>query len=272
MPLTLKKVDYAYHAGTPLRTDALTGVSLTLEPGEFVGLMGPTGCGKSTLLQIAAGLLTPTRGSVSADGVVGMVFQNPDHQLFESTLEREIAFAPKCQGLGEAEIRERVDEALRVVGLDAPDLRERSPFSLSGGEKRRAVLAGVLAMDPKWLLLDEPLAGLDAEGAEILLACLRERCAQGTAVLMACHDPDVICENASRVIRMDGGRIVFDGTPEEAFDESRHPEMELSELGSVRETVVRLREAGLELPDGITRFRDLTAALRSVLAERGSHV
>lgn len=272
MPLTLKKVSYSYYPGTVLQTPALSAVDLTLEPGEFVGLMGPTGCGKSTLLQIAAGLLPPQGGSADADGVVGMVFQNPDHQLFESTLEREIAFAPKCQGLSGDEIRQRVDEALRAVGLDRPELRERSPFALSGGEKRRAALAGILAMDPAYLLLDEPLAGLDAEGAEILLQCLHERCRKGTAVLMAAHDPDVICENATRVIRMKEGRIVFDGTPEEAFGEGAAAGYDPADLGQVRETVVRLREAGIRLPEGITRFAELSAALRQLLAERNAHV
>ena len=133
MSLTLKNIRFSYNAGTPLETAALSGIDLTLEPGEFVGLMGPAGSGKSTLLQAAAGLLKLSCGSVSSDGVVGMVFQNPDNQLFEATLEREIAFAPRCQGLSEAQIRERVDEALRAVGLDDPGMRDLNPFSLSGG-------------------------------------------------------------------------------------------------------------------------------------------
>lgn len=272
MPLTLDHISCVYYPGTVIETAALSGISLRLEPGEFVGLMGPTGCGKSTLLQIAAGLIEPTGGTVTADGVTGMVFQNPDHQLFESTLEREIAFAPKCQGLSEDAVRTRVDEALRSVGLDAPELRERSPFALSGGEKRRAVLAGILSMDPRYLLLDEPLAGLDAEGTEIMLSCLEKRRQNGAGILMAAHDPDVICEYATRVIRMENGRILFDGTPEEAFAERNNPGTDLPELGHVRETLVRLRRAGLDLPDGITRFSELTAALRAVLAERGRHV
>lgn len=272
MSLTLKKISYSYYPGTALQTDALSDIDLCLEPGEFVGLMGPTGCGKSTLLQIAGGLLSPTEGSVRADGVTGMVFQNPDHQLFETTLEREIAFAPRCRGLREEEILNLVDEALRDVGLDAPELRERSPFTLSGGEKRRAVLAGILAMDPAYLLLDEPLAGLDADGTEILLDCLHRRCEKGAAILMAAHDPDVICEHASRVIRMESGRIIFDGTPEEAFSEQNNPGTHLPELGHVRETVIRLREAGLTLPDNIVRFDQLARALRTVLSEGGPHV
>lgn len=272
MPLTLSDINYSYYPGTVLETTALSGVSFTLKEGEFVGLMGPTGCGKSTLLQVAAGLITPARGTVHADGTAGMVFQNPDHQLFESTLEREIAFAPKCQGLSEPQIRERVDEALRSVGLDAPELRDRSPFALSGGEKRRAVLAGILSMAPRYLLLDEPLAGLDAEGQEIILSCLEKRRQNGAGILMAAHDPDVICEYATRVIRMENGRILFDGTPEEAFDERNNPGTDLPELGHVRETIVRLRQAGLNLPGGITRFSELAAALRTVLTERNRHV
>ena len=268
MPLTLKKITYNYNPGTPLETTALSDIDLSVEPGEFVGLMGPAGSGKSTLLQTAAGLLKPVRGSVTADGTVGMVFQNPDHQLFETTLEREIAFAPKCRGLAEPEIRERVDEALRLTGLDAPELRQRSPFTLSGGEKRRAVLAGVLAMRPKYLLLDEPLAGLDADGCEVLLDCLHRRCEAGTAVLMASHDPDVICENADRVIFMDHGTIRFDGTTREAFSGGFEPWAGAEYLGHVRETVRALRSAGLILPDGVTRFRELASALRGILRER----
>ena len=271
MSLTLKKVSYSYYPGTAMQTDALSEIDLRLDPGEFVGLMGPTGCGKSTLLQIAAGLLPPASGSAVSDGVTGMVFQNPDHQLFETTLEREIAFAPKCRGLGETEIRKLVGDALRDVGLDAPGLRERSPFTLSGGEKRRAILAGVLAMDPVYLLLDEPLAGLDADGTEIMLDCLHKRCRNGAAVLMAAHDPDVICENASRVIRMDQGRIIFDGTPEEAFAERNNPGADLPELGHVRETVSLLQAAGVTLPGEITKFSELVKALRTVLSERGQH-
>ncbi len=272
MSLTLKKVSYSYYPGTMMQTNALSEIDLRLDPGEFVGLMGPTGCGKSTLLQIAAGLLSPAEGSVMSNGVTGMVFQNPDHQLFETTLEREIAFAPKCRGLGESEIRKLVDEALRDVGLDAPGLRERSPFTLSGGEKRRAILAGILAMDPVYLLLDEPLAGLDADGTEILLECLHKRCRNGAAVLMAAHDPDVICENASRVIRMDNGRIIFDGPPEEAFAERNNPGTDLPELGHVRETVSLLRKAGMTLPEDITGFSELVQELRKVLSEGGQHV
>ena len=272
MSLTLTKVDYSYHNGTALKTDALFGIDLTMSPGEFAGLMGPAGCGKSTLLLTAAGLLSPARGTVSADGTVGMVFQNPDHQLFETMLEREIAFAPKCQGLTGDELRERVDEALRAVGLDAPELRERSPFTLSGGEKRRAALAGVLAMAPRYLLLDEPLAGLDPGGTQALLDCLHELCRKGTAVLMAAHDPDILCEHAGRVIRMEKGQIVSDGTAREFFSAERDPDSIRPELGNVRETVCRLRAAGFPLPDGITRFAELSAALRSEMTKRSRNV
>ena len=241
MSLSLKNVTFTYHPDTAFQTEVLTGIDLTLEPGEFVGLTGPAGSGKSTLLQTAAGLLTPQHGTVSADGRVGLVLQEPDHQLFEITLEREIAFAPKSQGLSESEISQRIENSLRTVRLDNAELRERSPFTLSGGEKRRAAIAGILAMDPRYLLLDEPLAGLDPEGTEILLAALKECCRKGTAILMAAHDPDVICEYADRMICMEQGRIVFDGSTEAAFAETSHPGIDRPELGSVRETIARLR-------------------------------
>ncbi len=268
MPLTLEHVTYTYPAGTK----ALRDLSFSVAPGEFVGLMGSTGCGKSTLLQIAAGILTPAEGTVHTDGVTGMVFQNPDHQLFETTLEREIAFAPKCQKCSAEETARRVTEALSAVGLDDPALRERSPFTLSGGEKRRAVLAGVLAMEPTYLLLDEPLAGLDADSTEILLRCLDERRRKGCAILMAAHDPDIICEYADRVIRVEEGRIVLDCPVREAFSVKNNPGTALPELGHVRECVVRLNAAGFSLSEDIATFAELTAALRSALAERtGNH-
>ncbi len=267
MPLTLEHVFYTYPAGTK----ALRDLSFSVMPGEFVGLMGSTGCGKSTLLQIAAGILSPSSGTVRTDGVTGMVFQNPDHQLFETTLEREIAFAPKCQKCSAEEVRRRVTEALRAVGLDDPETRQRSPFTLSGGEKRRAVLAGVLAMEAKYLLLDEPLAGLDAEGTEIMLQCLKERQRNGTAILMAAHDPDIICEYADRVIRMADGEIVLNCPVREAFSLKNNPGTALPELGHVRECVVRLNAAGFNLSAEIATFAELSAAIREALERRAKH-
>ena len=216
MPLTLEHVTYTYPAGTK----ALRDLSFSVEPGEFVGLMGPTGCGKSTLLQIAAGILTPAEGTVHADGGTGMVFQNPDHQLFETTLEREIAFAPKCQKCSAEETARRVTEALSAVGLDDPALRERSPFTLSGGEKRRAVLAGVLAVEPAILVFDEATAMLDPRGRRTVLRLMTKLCREeGRTVIMITQRPEEAAA-VDRVLLMDGGKIIADESPAVIFSDT----------------------------------------------------
>jgi energy-coupling factor transport system ATP-binding protein len=228
MRLELRDVRHAYGAGTPFEVEALRGVSLDVEQGEVLGIVGGTGSGKSTLVQHMNLLLTPTSGEVLVDGVdarsldksglrrrVGLVFQFPEAALFAPTVEEDVAFAPRRLGLDEEEVRERVGESLRVLG--AEDLAGRSPFALSGGEKRRVAIAGVLAMGPEILILDEPTAGLDPATREELLALIRNLRRAGISVVLVSHDLDEVAEVADRVCALDRGMVRAVGTPADVF-------------------------------------------------------
>ena len=223
MPLIeTKGLTYIYSPGTPFEKTAINGVSLTVERGEFVGVIGHTGSGKSTLVQHLNGLLRPTAGQVLLDGQdiwkepkkiravrfrVGMVFQYPEHQLFEETTYKDIAFGPKNMGLNEQEIDERVRGAAEFVGLK-PELLEKSPFELSGGEKRRAAIAGVMAMEPEVLILDEPTAGLDPKGRDLMLEQLRRyRREKDVTVLLVSHSMEDVARVADKVLVMHQAEI-----------------------------------------------------------------
>jgi energy-coupling factor transport system ATP-binding protein len=228
MKLELRDVHHVYARGTPFEVEALRGVSLTVEPAEVIGIVGGTGSGKSTLVQHLNLLLVPTGGEVLADGVdarsirkselrrrVGLVFQFPEAALFAPTVEEDVAFAPRRLGLDDGEIEERVREALRALGVE--DLAARSPFALSGGEKRRVAIAGVLAMRPEILVLDEPTAGLDPSTREELLVLIRNLREAGVSVVLVSHDLDEVAEVADRVCVLQGGRVSATGTPAEVF-------------------------------------------------------
>jgi len=224
----LRDVRHVYAQNTPFEVEALKGVSLAVEPDEVLGIVGGTGSGKSTLVQHLNLLLEPTGGHVLVDGAdartlaknelrrrVGLVFQFPEAALFAPTVEEDVAFAPRQLGLGEAEVRGRVRETLALLG--AAHLAERSPHALSGGEKRRAAIAGVLAMGPEVLVLDEPTAGLDPATREDLLDVVRGLKVSGTTVVMVSHDLDEIAEVADRVCLLDAGEVRALGTPSEVF-------------------------------------------------------
>jgi energy-coupling factor transport system ATP-binding protein len=226
--LELKDVRHVYGAGTPFEVEALRGVSLGVEQGEVLGIVGGTGSGKSTLVRHMNLLLTPTSGEVLVDGVdarsleksalrrrVGLVFQFPESALFAPTVEEDVAFAPQRLGLDEEEVRDRVGESLRVLG--AEDLAGRSPFALSGGEKRRVAIAGVLAMGPEVLVLDEPTAGLDPATREELLSLIRNLRRAGISVVLVSHDLDEVAEVADRVCALDRGMVRAVGTPAAVF-------------------------------------------------------
>jgi energy-coupling factor transport system ATP-binding protein len=226
--IELEDVRFVYSPGTPFEVEALKGVSLAIEPDEVLGVVGGTGSGKSTLVQHLNLLLAPTSGRVLVDGVdantlgkddlrrrVGLVFQFPEAALFAPTVKEDVAFAPRRLGLGEEGVRERVDEALGLLG--AEHLAGRSPFALSGGEQRRVAIAGVLAMGPEVLVLDEPGAGLDPATREDLLGVVRSLREAGTSVVMVSHDLDEIAEVADRVCVLEGGEVRSVGTPEEVF-------------------------------------------------------
>lgn len=224
--IDVKGVNYTYMTGTPFEKVALKNISFCAAEGEVLAIAGHTGSGKSTLIQLVAGLIKLTSGTIEIDGLpvadkkirrlVGMVFQYPEQQLFEETVERDIAFAPRNFGLSEAEISARVDEAMRQVGLDAA-LKNSSPFELSGGQRRRVAIAGILALKPKYLILDEPTAGLDPLAKENLLRELFGVKKSGVTIILVSHNMDDIARFANRVIVLAQGEILFTGTPRELF-------------------------------------------------------
>lgn len=282
MPIVLDRLSHSYMEGSPLSFPALRELSLTIQEGEFLGVIGHTGSGKSTLMQHLNGLLLPTGGSVTVDGLdtrdkkqriaarklVGMVFQYPEYQLFEESVKKDVGFGPRNMGLTDAEISLRVRRAMELVGLDYDTFSEQSPFDLSGGEKRRAALAGILAMDTKYLALDEPMAGLDPRGRrEILdiISLLRKQ--KGVTIIMVSHSMDDIALAADRVLALKAGEIALLGTPEEVF--SQPEKLEQMGLSIPESTVIaeKLRSRGLDVPRGICRMRDLAEYIRGRYAD-----
>ncbi len=267
MPLIeTRDLTLQYSAGTPFAKTALDHVSIAVEEGEFVGVIGHTGSGKSSLMQLLNGLLKPTSGQVLLEGkdiwenpkqirqvrfAVGLCFQYPEYQLFEETCYKDIAFGPKNMGLDEAEVDRRVREAARFVGLD-DTLLARSPFELSGGQKRRVAVAGVLAMRPRILVLDEPAAGLDPEGRDEILGEIKQYHKQtGTTVLLVSHSMEDIAKYANRVLVMADKKVAMYDTVERVFARAE----ELLALGlsvpQVTKIFLKLREMGLDLPTDV---------------------
>ena len=265
--LEVKNLNYIYSAGTPFEHKALDNISFSVEPGEFIGIIGHTGSGKSTLMQQLNGLLKPTSGQVLLDGVdiwsdkkltrqarfrVGLVFQYPEYQLFEETVYRDIAFGPKNMGLDEQEIDRRVREAAGFVGLTTEQLGV-SPFDLSGGQKRRVAIAGVIAMEPEVLILDEPTAGLDPVGrAEILGNIETYRRARNATIMMVSHSMEDVARLTDRLLVMNGSKLAMDGTPAEVFT---HAE-ELVSMGlnipQVTQVFLHLKKMGLDVANVYT--------------------
>ena len=260
--LEVENITYTYSAGSPFQKDAIRQVSLRTHEGELLGIIGHTGSGKSTLVQHLNGLLRPTDGRVLLDGQdiwekpnqirkvrfrVGMVFQYPEHQLFEDTVYKDIAFGPRNMGLSEQEIDARVRQAAAYVGLDEA-LLEKSPFDLSGGEKRRAAIAGVMAMEPEILILDEPTAGLDPRGRDTILSLIKDyQKSRGTTVLLVSHSMEDIARVADRVLVMDHGQIAMLDTVERVF--SRAAELEALGLSipSVTRVMLLLQQKGVDI-------------------------
>ena len=276
MPINIEQLSHTYLPGSALAYPALSNISLTIPEGEFLGIIGHTGSGKSTLIQHLNGLLLPTEGSVLVDGLdtrekklrkqirslVGMVFQYPEYQLFDETVARDVAFGPKNMGLAEDEIATRVNEALRLVGLDPEAFSEKSPFELSGGEKRRAALAGILAMRPKYLVLDEPMAGLDPRGRREILSLVESlRRDFGTGIVMVSHSMDDVAMYADRIAVLDQGSLFMVGTPEEVFSHSA----ELLQMGlnlpQATQLVRALRARGVAIEQDYYRMDELTHEL-----------
>ena len=276
--LEVKDLTHVYSAGTPFEHVAIDKLGFQANAGEFIGLIGHTGSGKSTLIQHLNGLLKPTSGEILFHGEniwqsvatvrqtrfkIGLVFQYPEYQLFEETVYKDIAFGPKNMKLPEEEIRRRVLRACGFVGIDE-SLLEQSPFELSGGQKRRIAIAGVIAMEPEVLILDEPTAGLDPVGRDSILKNIRSyQQAQNATIIMVSHNMEEVAEIADRLIVMRGGTIAMQGTPREIFSRSQ----ELAQMGlavpQINRVVLRLWELGVDIDPGIfTPDEALQALLR----------
>ncbi len=282
--LELKNVSYSYSPGTPFEKKALQNISLSVEAGSITGIIGHTGSGKSTLVRMFNGLLSPASGEVLLDGVdinadkkalasvmcrVGLVMQYPEYQLFDETVEKDISFGPKNMKLSEDEIAERVREAARFTGI--PDeMLSRSPFDLSGGQKRRVAIAGVLAMRPEVIVLDEPAAGLDPMGRkEILGGLVNYRDRTGAAIVIVSHNMEDMANYCDKIIVLKESREAFEGTPEEVF--SRRAELEENGL-DVPDTVKladELRARGIPIRGEICTPDALAAELSSILGYKG---
>ena len=285
MPIKLEGLSHTYQGGSPFQSTALHDVNLVIEDRDLLALIGHTGSGKSTLAQHLNGLLQPTSGRVLLDGqdinekssdkralrfAVGLVFQYPEHQLFEETVKKDIGFGPRNMGLGEAEVDARVREAMDKIGLPYDEIAEKSPFELSGGQMRRVALAGVLAMRPRILVLDEPTAGLDPRARDFLLNDVRRLHAEGTSVVMISHSMDDVARLATRVAVLEKGRLVMEGSPGEIFARVDR----LSGMGLDVPQASRLRyllaESGIELPE-CYQLEELADSLAAYLKGGAGH-
>lgn len=282
--LELKNLSYVYGTGTPFEKIAVNNLSLSIEKGEFIGIMGHTGSGKSTLVQMLNGLMKPTSGQVLLDGEdiwanpkdirkirfkVGMVFQYPEYQLFEETVAKDIAFGPTNMGKSGAELEKAVNDAARFTGLK-DELLEKSPFDLSGGEKRRAAIAGVIAMNPEVLVLDEPTAGLDPMGRDVLLSQIvqyhKER--KNTVILVS-HSMEDIARVADKIIVMNKSNLVMFDKTKEVFSKGRELERIGLRVPQITKIMLELREKGFNVPEGILTVDEAMDCISSLLDKEG---
>lgn len=278
--ISVENLTHTYGAHSPFEKHAIRGVTLDIEKGELLGIIGHTGSGKSTLIQHLNGLLRPNEGRVLLDGVdiwekpkqirsvrfrVGMVFQYPEHQLFEDTIYKDIAFGPQNMGLSEEEIDRRVRQAAAYVGLDEA-LLDKSPFDLSGGEKRRAAIAGVMAMEPEVLILDEPTAGLDPRGREQILAMIQDyRQTRNTTVLLVTHSMEDVARVADRVLVMADGQVAMLDTVQAVFSRAEELERIGLTVPAVTKTLMLLQRAGVAVDTAAYTVEQATAQILSLL-------
>lgn len=271
MPICIENLTHIYMPDSEQQTVALDNINLSINDGEFWGVIGHTGSGKTTFVQHLNGLIQPTSGKVIVNGIdladkktrlnvrkqVGMVFQYPEYQLFEETVEKDIAFGPINVGTDEENIQKAVRKAMEKVGLDYDTYAQKSPFELSGGEKRRVALAGILAMDPVILVLDEPMAGLDPQGRAEILSFIREQHRSGMTIIMVSHSMDDIAELCTHVAVMDHGKLVLTGLPGEIF---MH-DSELKEIGlalpQAAQMALDLHSLGFPIERGVYRMEEL---------------
>lgn len=282
MSIKIDNLSYIYGQNTPFEKKALDNVSLEIENGEFVGLIGHTGSGKSTLIQQFNGLLKPTSGNVYVDDVnihtkqkplkeirqkVGLVFQYPEHQLFEMSVYKDVAYGPTNMGLEEEDVDKRVKDAIKTVGLKE-DIYDKSPFELSGGQKRRVAIAGVLAMKPDVLILDEPTAGLDPRGRDEILDELSKLHQElGITVILVSHSMEDVGKYVERIIVMDKGEVKYDDTPKKVFNNIK--ELESMGLGVPQVTYLmhELRERGFMVSNEVTTIQEAYNEILHVISE-----
>ena len=283
MSIKIENLSYTYMPKTPFEKTALTDINCEFNDGEFIVLIGHTGSGKSTLIQHLNGLLKPTTGKIIVDGIdisdkkaklsdirkkIGLVFQYPEYQLFEETIEKDIEFGPRNLGLSQEEITKRVKRAMEMVGLDYETYKDKSPFDLSGGQKRRVAIAGVVAMEPKVLILDEPIAGLDPKGRDDILNQIRKlHDDYKTTTIMISHSMEDVAKIADRVMVMNKGSIVLDGKVADVFKEVET----LEEIGlgvpQVTYLLRELRSKGFSIPDNIYTIKGAKEAILKYLNE-----
>lgn len=281
MPVAFEQVSFSYDG----ERDALEDIDLVVDDGEFLGVIGHTGSGKSTLVQLMNALLVPTAGRVLVDGMdtrerklrrkvrttVGLAFQYPESQLFANTVADDVAFGPRNLELSDDEVNRRVRAALERVGMDYAKVAQRSPFDLSGGQQRRVALAGILAMEPRVLVLDEPAAGMDPATVSEIRAYLRELNDQGLTIVLVSHSMDDVAELCSRIIVLDHGTLHMQGAPAELFTAQNAAELRRINLGVPRATkfALELVERGLEMPDPILDERQLVEVLVALREKMG---
>ena len=282
MELRVENMCYDYNKGTSFEKRALNNINLSIKENEFIGLIGHTGSGKSTLIQTFNGLLAPTEGKVTWNGKdiyekgfnrrefrshVGIVFQYPEYQLFETTVLKDVCFGPKNLGISEEESKRKAEEALRLVGLDEK-YWQHSPFELSGGQKRRAAIAGVLAMEPEILILDEPTAGLDPKGRDEILGVIKKLNEEKeTTIILVSHSMDDVAEYVDRIIVINDGDIMYDDTPVNIFQ--MVDELEAIDLAAPQITYILrdLNRMGLNVGTGIIRIDDAVQTIKKALSE-----
>lgn len=285
MSIEIRNLNYTYGEGTVFVSHALADISFTIPDGQFLGIIGHTGSGKSTLIQHLNGLVRATSGDILYDGKsiysdgfpmkklrqqVGLVFQYPEYQLFEETVFKDVCFGPLNQGLSQEEAAERAEEALRLVAL-SQDTFQSSPFELSGGQKRRAAIAGVIAMHPKMLVLDEPTAGLDPEGRDEILGLLKRLHEQtGIAVILVSHSMEDVAEYVERIVVLNDGRLIYDGTPREVF--RHYKELEKLGLAAPQVTYImhELKERGFTVDPDITTIEEAAREIFRMIGDNNA--
>lgn len=284
MSIKIEQLKHIYDPGTPYELEALSDINMTIEDGEIVGLIGHTGSGKSTLMQHLNGLIKPSSGSIYIEGLtltkekqdlralrqkVGLVFQYPEYQLFEETVAKDIAFGPKNIGIKDSEIDGVVRQAMAHVGLDYEEYAEKAPFELSGGQKRKVAIAGVLAMKPRVLILDEPTAGLDPKSRDELLCYIKElHEKEKMTIIFVTHSMEDVARLASRLIVMHQSKIVYDDIPKEVFKHTEHLQaigLDVPELNKLVET---LNQKGFSIDDTLIKFEDIKNAILNEIREK----